>query len=136
MKVLGLEERAAPRVSCRGQVARAAGLDPRAPAFPFEHGVENAVDDQVRVAADGRGEVRVVRRGEGEVPEVFLRIARLLERAEHEVREDALLGLSGDALGEALVVAGNYLQLRAPAGTVEKPGGPAPLAGAGGGAPG
>src|SRR5256712_8283266 len=101
MKFLGLEERAAPRVFCRGQVrpgggcgasarmaarsgpseakaqeggqgARAAGLDPHAPAFLLEHGVENAVDDQVRVAAYGRGEVRVVRRGEGEVPEVFL----------------------------------------------------------------
>src|SRR5213594_2283545 len=119
MKVLGLEERAAPRVYCRGQVARGAGLDPRAPAFPFEHAVENAVDDQVRVAADGRGEVRVVRRGEGEVPEVFLRIARLLERAKHEVREDALLGLSGDALGEALVVAGSDLELDAVEGLVE-----------------
>src|SRR2546426_11899326 len=97
MKVLGLEERAAPRVFCRGQVrpgggcgasarmaarsgqgARAARLDLGTPAFLLEHAVENAVDDQVRVAADGRGEVRVVRRGEGEGPEIFLRIGRLL----------------------------------------------------------
>ena len=59
--------------------------------------------DQVRIAADGRGEVRVAGRGQSEVAFVLLRIAGLLERAQHQVGEDALLGCSADAADEALV---------------------------------
>ena len=61
------------------------------------------MDQQVRKAADGRGEVGVAGGGEGKVAVVDLRVARLFERAQHEVAEDALLGLAGDFGGELLV---------------------------------
>ncbi len=68
-----------------------------------EGGAQQAVDDQVRVAADGRGEVRVAGAGECEVAFVFLAVAGLLERAQHEEGEDALLRSAGDFGREALV---------------------------------
>ena len=69
----------------------------------MEQGFGDAVDDEVGVAADGRGEVGVAGRGEGEVAFVLLAVAGLLERAQHEVGEDALFGLAGDFGGEVLV---------------------------------
>ena len=48
---------------------------------------QRAVDDQVGVAADRRGEVRVRRAREARVAEVARVVARLLERAQHERRE-------------------------------------------------
>ena len=42
---------------------------------------------QVGIAADGRGEVGVAGGGQGEVAVVDLRVARLLERAQHEVAD-------------------------------------------------
>ena len=68
-----------------------------------EDAFEDAVDEQVGIAADGRGEVGVAGGGEGKVAVVDFGIARLLERAQHEVADDALLGLAGDFGGELLV---------------------------------
>ena len=45
----------------------------------IEQGLGDAVDDEIGIAADGRGEVRVAGRGEGEVSLVFLAVAGLLE---------------------------------------------------------
>ena len=66
----------------------------------------DAVDDEVGIAADGRGEVGVGGRGEGEVAFVDLGVARLAERAQHEVAEDALFRLALNARGELLIHAG------------------------------
>ena len=43
--------------------------------------------------------------------EILLRVARLLERAQHQVGEDALLGLARQPLGEVLVVARRDLEV-------------------------
>jgi hypothetical protein len=48
--------------------------------------------DEVGIAADGRGEVGVAGAGEGEVAFVLLAVAGLLERAQHQVGEDAFFG--------------------------------------------
>ena len=48
---------------------------------------QRAVADEVRVAADRRREVAVARRAQAGVAEVARRVARLLERAQHERRE-------------------------------------------------
>ena len=72
--------------------------------------LQQPVDDQVGVAADGRGEVGVVGGGEGEVAEVFFGVAGLLERAQHQVAEDALFRPPGDFHRQALIVARGNLQ--------------------------
>ncbi len=59
--------------------------------------------DEVWVAADGRGEVCVAGAGQSEVAFVFLGVAGLLERAQHEVGEDAFFRRAGDAADEFLV---------------------------------
>src|SRR5689334_6208447 len=46
-----------------------------------------------------------------EVSHIFLGIACLLERAEHQVREDTLLGLACKALSKPLVMPGSDLQI-------------------------
>ena len=63
----------------------------------------DAVDDEVGIAADGRGEVGVGGRGEGEVALVDLGVAGLRERTQHEIAEDALFRLALDARGEFLI---------------------------------
>ena len=68
-----------------------------------EQGLGDAVDDQVGIAADGRGEVRVVRGGEGEVAFVLLGVARLLERAQHEVARMRSSGLPSIFVCQALI---------------------------------
>ena len=42
--------------------------------------------------------------GQGEMADVLFRIARLLQRAQHQVGKDALLRLALQALGQPLVV--------------------------------
>src|SRR6201999_3468266 len=74
----------------------------------FEHGAEQAVDDEGRVGAggggaEGAGEVGIAGRREGEVAFVLFRVTRLLKRAQHEVAENALFRVAADAADEALV---------------------------------
>src|ERR1039458_9183481 len=64
------------------------------------------MDDEVGIAADGRGEVGVSWRGEGEVAFVDFGVARLRERAQHEVAEDAFFRLALHARGQLRVHAG------------------------------
>src|SRR6185312_10368860 len=59
--------------------------------------------DEIWVAADGRGEVRIAGSGEREVALVLLAVAGLAEGAQHEIGEDALLWLAGDLRRELLV---------------------------------
>src|SRR3982751_3295357 len=73
---------------------------------------EEAVHDQVGIAADGRREVGVRLGGEREVPHVLCAVPRLLERAQHEEAENALLGLAFDFRDQLLVHARRELQLR------------------------
>src|SRR5580658_3306870 len=78
-----------------------------------KHRLGNAVNNQVRIAADGRSEVGVTRRGQGEVAFIFFAVARLAQGTEHEVGEDALLRLARDLERQLLVHArGNRNILR------------------------
>jgi len=69
-----------------------------------ERPFQDAVNDQVGIAADGRSEVSVLVEAEREVAEGFGGVAGLLERAKHQVREDALFGFAGEFLDEALIM--------------------------------
>ena len=57
-----------------------------------EQGLDDAVNDEVGVAANGRGEGGIAGGSEGEMAFVLFAVAGLLERAEHEVGEDAFFG--------------------------------------------
>src|SRR5271154_3597813 len=63
----------------------------------------DAVNDEVGIAANGRGEVSVAGRGEGNVAFVLLAVAGRLKRAQHQVGEDALFGFTGNFGGKPLV---------------------------------
>ena len=102
---------------CLGDSAASRGTAPRhsdatraLPPSLFKRRFKDAVHDQVRIAADGRSEMRVGGRGQGEVADVLFRVARLLERAQHQIGKDALLGFALDALGEPLVMERTDLQ--------------------------
>jgi hypothetical protein len=72
--------------------------------------LEQPVDHQVGVAADGRGEVQVVRRGQAEVADVLGRVDGLHHRAQEQVVERALLGAAGDLLEQGVeALAGDLL---------------------------
>src|SRR4029077_3917628 len=66
--------------------------------------LEDAMDDQVRIAANGRGEMGVLIKGQREMPQWFVSVARLLERTQHQVRQDSLFRLARDLLSKPLVV--------------------------------
>ena len=68
-----------------------------------QHLLQDSVHDQIRIAANRRCEVRVRWRGQREVAFVLLRVARLLQRAQHQVRQDALLRLARDLLRQLLI---------------------------------
>src|SRR5262249_43243252 len=75
---------------------------------PFQH----AMNDEVRIAANWRSEMRVLAEAESEVPERIGGVARLLERTQHEVRQDALFGLAEKLLHQALVVLRREVDVR------------------------
>ena len=79
---------------------------PRAPRPPasLTRRAQRAMDDQIRIAADRRREVRVALRREAEMTEVLGRVARLLHRPQHEERDGLLLRLALDALEQPLEV--------------------------------
>src|SRR5207245_2558609 len=84
--------------------ARSHGIPARRRVRMRESPLQHPVNDQVGVTAARRGEMRVLAKRQGEVAERRNRVPRLLERAEHQVREDTFLGFAGDFLGQALVV--------------------------------
>src|SRR5437868_1634942 len=69
-----------------------------------ERPLQRAMNDKVGVAADGRSEMRVLVEAQREVAERIRGVASLFEGTQHEVRDDALLGLAGKFANEALVV--------------------------------
>src|SRR2546428_523537 len=71
---------------------------------PMPRSTKRAMDDEVGITTDRRGEMRVARGREPEVPEVFWRVARLLHRPQHEKRNRLLFGLAVDSLDELLEV--------------------------------
>ena len=85
--------------AARSDSARARGV-----VGMIERPLQHAMHDQVRIAANRRREMRVLIEGQREMSERVGGVARLLERTQHQVGDDALLGLAGDFFGEALVV--------------------------------
>src|SRR5919108_1169997 len=69
-----------------------------------ERPFQDAMDDEVRIAADGRSKMRVLVESKGKVAERIGGVACLLKRAQHEIREDALFGLAGDFSNEPLIM--------------------------------
>src|SRR5215469_15559791 len=65
---------------------------------------EDAMNDEVGIAANGRSEVRVLVEAESEVAERIGGVASLFERAKHEVGNDAFFRPPGEFLDQALVV--------------------------------
>ena len=63
----------------------------------------NAMNDQVRVAPDRRRKVRIGGRSQCKVPLVRFGVACLPQRAQHEVAQNALLGLALDSRRQLLV---------------------------------
>ena len=68
-----------------------------------EQRLGDAMDDEVGIAADGRSEVGVAGSGQGKVAFVDLGVARLLERAQHQVAENPLFRLAFDSGGQLLI---------------------------------
>src|SRR6478672_5708341 len=71
------------------------------------------MDDQVRIAANGRSKVRIGFCGEGEMTLVALAVAGLFEGTQHEIAEYPLLRLSGDFGDQTLVVARGNMKILA-----------------------
>ena len=70
----------------------------------IERPLQDAVDDEVGIAADWRREMRVLVKREREMAERIGRVSRLLERPQHQVRDDALFGLARDFFRQPLVM--------------------------------
>jgi hypothetical protein len=67
--------------------------------------------DQVGIAADRRGEVRVTGSCQREVAHVLFRVAGLLERTQHQITEDAFFRLARDLGRQLLIHAGRYVDI-------------------------
>src|ERR1700756_5320213 len=76
-----------------------------------ESPLEYAMDDQIGITANGRSEMSVLIEGERKMTQRLDGIARLLQRTQHQVREDSLLGLTGNFLSEALIVLWSNLKI-------------------------
>src|SRR5512133_728998 len=59
----------------------------------LQHVLQDAMDDQVRIAANSRREVGVSSSCKCEMSGILLGIPRLLQRAEHQETQDALFRL-------------------------------------------
>ncbi len=70
--------------------------------LPVPMRTQQAMDDEIRIAPDGRREVRVARSRKPEVPEVLRRVSRLLHRLEHQERDGLFLGLALNLLDQLL----------------------------------
>ena len=84
------------RTSLSSNIGRLAPLASSAAQHP--------VNDQVRIAANRRREMRVSLGREREMPRVLLAISRLPQRTQHQVIQDALLGLALQPRDQALIV--------------------------------
>src|SRR5260370_1235027 len=70
----------------------------------LERPFQNAMNDEVGIAPNGRSEMGVLVEAEGEMSERLRGVAGLLERTEHEVGDDAFFRFADDLSNEALIV--------------------------------
>src|SRR6267142_7082130 len=77
---------------------------------PFERSVNN----QVRIAPDRRSEMRVLIEAKREMSQRIRGVARLLQRAQHQVGDNALLRFAEQLLQQSLVVLRRDAQLLRP----------------------
>src|SRR5437588_2629230 len=69
----------------------------------MQNAFQYSMDDQVGITAYRRREVRVARRSQSEMPFIHLRVAGLLQGAQHEEAENAFFRFSRDLLRQFLV---------------------------------
>src|SRR5216684_6360525 len=62
------------------------------------------MNDEVRISANGRGEMRVLIEAEGEMAKRLGGVASLFEGTQHEVGDDALFRFADDVFNQALIV--------------------------------
>src|ERR1700743_1449686 len=65
---------------------------------------QSAMDDEIGIAANRRSEMRVLLEAEREMAERVGGVARLFQRAKHQVRNDSLFRFAGELANEALVM--------------------------------
>src|SRR5258708_20740367 len=73
----------------------------------LERPFQNAMNDEVGIAPNGRSEMGVLVEAEGEMSERLRGVAGLVERTEHEVGGDAFFRFADDLSNEALIVLRN-----------------------------
>src|SRR5260370_38989093 len=78
-----------------------------------ESPLQNAMNDEVGISPNGRREMRVLVKAEGEMPEGLGGVAGLLQGTQHEVGDDAFFGLADNFSNQALVVLWRDAQLAA-----------------------
>ena len=84
------------RIAAQNRTAARVGTRPNQLAHQPMH-------NQVRVPPDRRGEVRIARAGQREVALIFLAVARLLQRPQHQVAQDPLLRLARNLRRQPLI---------------------------------
>ena len=72
---------------------------------PWRDSRSDAMDDEIRIPADGRREVRIGVGRQPEVAEVGRVVSRLLHRPQHQERDRLFLRLAAHFLHQALEVA-------------------------------
>ena len=77
--------------------------------------LQSAVHDQVGIPPDRRSKMRVLVEPQRKMPQRIGRVARLLQRSQHQVRNDALFRFARDFLHQPLIVLRRDPQLRRPA---------------------
>src|SRR5579883_2212162 len=83
---------------------RFAGKEPAFATYTFyQQHFSNAMHNEIGVTAYGRGEMRVAGCCQSEMPLVLLAVSRLPERAQHQVRQDALFGFARDFRSQLLI---------------------------------
>src|SRR5260370_35014730 len=79
----------------------------------IEGPLEKAMNEEVGISPNGRSEMRVLVKAEGEMPEGLGGVAGLLQGTQHEVGDDAFFGLADNFSNQALVVLWRDAQLAA-----------------------
>ena len=74
-------------------------------SLAIQERTENAMHHEIGIAANGRSEMRVTGRGQGEMTAILGAVARLFKGPQHEVAEDSLFGFAFDLRNQLLVVA-------------------------------
>src|SRR5207245_6837864 len=79
----------------------------------LESPLQNPMNDEVRISANGRSEMRVFVEAESEMPKGLGGVAGLLQGTQHEVGDDAFFRFAHDLSNQALIMLRRDAQLAA-----------------------